>query len=199
MHPVAPEIVPAHGPQQRPEQQDREQGAQVPGLEFEDGEAGGCAEGVFEDGAGEGVGEVVEGEGVEPEGFAVRDRGEGAAVDLGEEVWRGGAGVNGVGDVVEVGGVGAGEAPGGDVGVDVGEDEVDGVGTVVIFVAVCGSEGAVGLVGVFSPRCTSCGLLSLLMVVFDRFQLQGFIDFALEVWGGPAGAGTKVYEGVVFD
>ncbi|KAI4227084.1 MAG: hypothetical protein LQ349_006777, partial [Xanthoria aureola] len=68
MHPVAPEIKPAHAPQQRAEQQDREQGAQVPGLEFEDGEAGGCEEGVFEDGAGEGVREVVEGEGVEPEG-----------------------------------------------------------------------------------------------------------------------------------
>lgn len=202
MHPVAPEIVPAHAPQQRAEQQDREQGAQVPGLEFEDGEAGGCAEGVFEDGAGERVGEVVEGERVEAEGFAVRDRGGGgAAVDLGEEVWRGGAGVDGVGDVVEVGGVGAGEAPGGDVGVDVGEDEVDGgvVAVVVVVVAVCGSDGTIGLVGVFSPRYTSCGLLGRFMVLLDGFQFQGFIDFALKVWGGPAGAGTEVYEGVVFD
>lgn len=200
MHPVAPEIVPAHAPEQRAEQQDREQGAQVPGLEFEDGEAGGCAEGVFEDGAGEGVGEVVEGEGVEPEGFAVWDRRRGGTVDLGEEVWRGGAGVDGVGDVVEVGGVGAGEAPGGDVGVDVCEDEVDGgIGAVVIFVAVGGSKGAISLVGVFSSRCTRGGLLSPCVVVFDGFQFQGFIDFALEVWGGPAGAGTEVYEGVVFD
>lgn len=144
----------------------------------------------------------MEGEGVEPEGFAVRDRGGGgAAVDLGEEVRRGGAGVDGVGDVVEVGGVGAGEAPGGDVGVDVGEDEVDGgvVAVVVVIVAVCGSEGAVGLVDDFSPRDTSCGLLGRFMVLLDEFQFQGFIDFALEVWGGAAGAGTKVYEGVVFD
>lgn len=40
-------------------------------------------------------------------------------MDLGKEVRRSGAGVDGVWDVVEVGGVGAGEAPGGDVWVDV--------------------------------------------------------------------------------
>ncbi len=47
-------------------------------------------------------------------------------MDFGMEIWRGGAGVDGFGNVVEVRRLGAGQAPGGDVGEDVCEDEVDG-------------------------------------------------------------------------
>lgn len=70
MGPVAPELVPGDEPEEGAQAQRCEEGRGGAGLEFEDGEAGGVEEGVVEGCAGGGVGEMVEGEGEEVEGFA---------------------------------------------------------------------------------------------------------------------------------
>lgn len=85
--------------------------------------------------------------------------------------------------------------------VEVCEDEVDR--GVVFFVG--GVQGVievvvvvVGSVGIF-PAWGGCCVVLNVVVLLDGFEFQSSIDFALELWGGSAGAGAEVNEGVVFD
>lgn len=195
VRPVPPEVIPARQPKHRAQHEGREQAAQGPRLQLEYGEAGGGGEGVAEDGAREWVREVVEGEGEEVEGLARGERlGRGGQ---GGQVARRGAGIDGLRDVVQVGGGGAGEFPRRDVREKVREDEVDGgVGGVVVgLIVACGAvcRG----VGVFSPLGRGETFL-FLVVLFDGFEREGFVDLMFESRGGPAGAGGEIDKNVVF-
>lgn len=205
MGPVGAEAVPAREPERGRQQQHGEEGGGVAGLQLQHGEAGGGGEGVAQHEAGERVGEVVECEGEEVEGFLLvgllRGGGGERRAREGEHVGGRGAGVYGGGDVVQVRGGGAGALPGGDVREEVCEDEVDGgrgrVGVVVVVIVSAGGisvRGGGG--GIFSDRVF---LLLLRVVLVDGFEGEGFVDFTLELRSGPAGAGAEVDEDVFVD
>ena len=138
-------------------------------MEFEDRETGGVEEGIFQDGTGEGVREMVKGEGEEAEELSVgMERGGVRVRGLGlrEQGRRGKGGIYGSGDVVEVWGTGGGVFPGGEVRVEVCKDEIDGRDVVCVFVAriesVCGTIGR--LICVFSSH-----VFGVRLIVSGRF------------------------------
>lgn len=107
-----------------------------------------------------------------------------------------------------MGGSGAGEGPGGDVGEEICEDEVDG-GVFGGGVVVGGDGGSIARRGsssvdVFPFACCCCCCCRLYCIriagaiFIDEAESQCLVDLAFEFGGRSAGAGAEVYEGVVF-
>lgn len=134
-------------------------------------------------------GEVVETEDFPGRGFGAGGGGAGAVgweAGLGEEIGRGGGGVDGGWDEVDVFGAFGGCGPGWDVGEEVGEDEVDAGWS-------GGGERFLGHPRAFREAlAVGHGLVFLLFLLVH----QAVVDVSFDTGGGAAGAGAEVYEGV---